>query len=72
MVDKRNENRHVRSICITPEQDQWVRENNINLSELVQKTVRAKMEGVYDEDKEAILDMLYDRFKLQAQGRQDS
>lgn len=60
---KRIKNRVVSSVAITVEQHEWLKNEGLSLSDLVQKMLDARMSGIYDENREAVMDVLWERFK---------
>ncbi len=60
---KHSKNRVVSSIAITLEQKAWIDANNLSLSDLVQKMLSARMNGIYDDNREAAMDVLWERFR---------
>lgn len=63
---KRAKNRVVSSVAITVEQHEWLKNKELSLSELVQKMLNARMSGIYDENREAMMDVLWERFRRMA------
>lgn len=56
-------NRYITSISLTPEQQAWLEKEKLSLSDLVQKMLNARINGIYDDNREEVMEVLWERFR---------